>query len=111
TVGMRKVLEKWSRNGPIELEAGFSLAVALAKRRRTKMLQDIQFRDSQVQKCFERNMAEVADRSAQMSQVGALMAVCDMFRLVEGPHSPRVHEAIEHLLAPGLRPILRNWYR
>jgi hypothetical protein len=75
------------------------------------MLQDIQFRDSQVQKCFERNMAEVADRSAQMSQVGALMAVCDMFRLVEGPHSPRVHEAIEHLLAPGLRPILRNWYR
>lgn len=75
------------------------------------MLRDIKFRDSQVRNCYERNFAEVADRSPEMSQVGALIAAHDMFDLLEGPHSPRVHETIEHLLTPGLRPVVRSWYR
>ena len=69
------------------------------------------FTDPQLQKCYDRNLAEAAESSGELRQVGALIAAHDVFRLMEGPHSPRVHEAIEHLLLPALRPVLRNWYR
>ena len=69
------------------------------------------FTDSQLQKCYESNLAEAADLSGELRQVRALMAVYDLFQMLEGPHSSRVHETIEHLLVPGLRPGLRRWYQ
>src|SRR5437870_11212685 len=71
----------------------------------------VNFTDSQLQTCYERNFAEVTDLSPELRQVSALIAAHDLFRLIEGPHSPRVHEAIEHLLLPALRPVLRRWYQ
>jgi hypothetical protein len=35
----------------------------------------------------------------------------DVFQMFEGPHSARVHETMDHLLSPELRPALRDWYR
>ena len=71
----------------------------------------VNFTDSQLQKCYERNFADVTDLSVELRQVSALIAAHDLFRLMEGPHSVRVHEVIEHLLMPGLRPVLRSWYQ
>jgi len=69
------------------------------------------FMDTQLQACFETNFDETGGASNELRQVGALIATHDWFRMLEGSHSPRVHEAIDLLLAPGLRPGLRNWYR
>ena len=69
------------------------------------------FTDSQLQDCYERNFAAVTDLSAELRQVRALIGAHDLFQMLEGPHSSRVHETIEHLLVPGLRPGLRRWYR
>ena len=69
------------------------------------------FDDTQLKACFERNFAEALGASTELREVGALIATHDWFRMIEGAHSSRVHEAIDHLLAPGLRPGLRGWYR
>jgi hypothetical protein len=69
------------------------------------------FTDSQLQKCYESNLAEAADLSGELRQVRALIAVHDLFQMLEGPHSSRVHETIWHLLLPRLRPGLRCWYQ
>ena len=69
------------------------------------------FTEPQLKKCYDRNFAAVTDLSSELRRVGALMAAHDLFRLIEGPHSPRVHETIEHLLLPGLRGELRHWYQ
>ena len=69
------------------------------------------FTDSQLRDCYDRNFAAVTDYSDDLRQVRALITAHDLFRMIEGPHSPRVHETIEHLLLPGLRPLLRSWYQ
>jgi len=69
------------------------------------------FADSQLQKCYERNFAEAGGFSDELRQVRALIAVHDLFQMLEGSHSSRVHETIGHLLVPGLRPGLRRWYQ
>ena len=69
------------------------------------------FTDPQLQDCYDRNFAAVADYSDELRQVRALIAAHDLFRLIEGPHSRRVHEVIEHLLLPRLRLGLRSWYQ
>lgn len=69
------------------------------------------FTDPQLQKCYEKHFAEPCDVSAELRQVRALIAAHDLFQMLEGPHSSRVHEAIWHLLLPKLRPALRRWYR
>lgn len=71
----------------------------------------VSFTDSQLQKCYENNFAEACGFSDELRQVRALIAVHDFFQTLEGPHSSRVHETIEHLLVPGLRPGLRCWYQ
>jgi hypothetical protein len=71
----------------------------------------VNFTDSQLQDCYDRNFAAVTDYSDQLRQVRALTAAHDFFQMLEGPHSPRVHETIEHLLLPWLRPALRSWYQ
>ena len=69
------------------------------------------FRDTQLQKSYDRNLSEANDTSEESRQVRALMATHDLFQMLEGPHSARVHETIEHLLSPQLRPGLRRWYQ
>ena len=71
----------------------------------------VNFTDPQLRDCYDRNFAAVADDSPEVRQVRALIAAHDFFRRVEGPHSWRVHEAIDHLLLPELRPALRFWYQ
>ena len=69
------------------------------------------FTDPQLQKCYESNFTGAGGISDEVRQVRALIAVHDLFQMLEGPHSSRVHEAIEHLLLSGLRPELRRWYQ
>jgi hypothetical protein len=71
----------------------------------------VKFRDPELQECYERKFAAVADLSTELRQVCALIAVHDLFQMLEGPHSARVHETIDHLLLPGLRGGLRRWYQ
>ncbi len=74
-------------------------------------LRIMNFNDNQLQACFERNFAEAKGSSDEARKVGALIATHDLFQMLEGPHSSRVHEAIWLLLLPKLRPGLRAWYR
>ena len=69
------------------------------------------FTDPQLQKCYDSNLIEAADSSGDLRQVRALMATHQVFLMFEGPHSSRVHETIQHLLLPELRPGLRRWYQ
>ena len=69
------------------------------------------FTDPQLQKCYEKEFVEACDVSAKLRQVRALIAAHDLFQMLEGPHSSRVHETIWHLLLPKLRPGLRRWYQ
>lgn len=70
----------------------------------------VNFADTQLQACFERNLAEV-DAADELRQVRALMMTHDWFRMLEGPHSQRVHDAIDILLSRELRSGLQQWYR
>ena len=69
------------------------------------------FRDNQLRVCYEPNLSEMAGCSEPVRHVTALIAAHGFFRMLEGPHSARVHEAIDCLLCPQLRPGLRDWYR
>src|SRR5580765_2386488 len=69
------------------------------------------FRDAQLQKSYERNLREASDASEDLRQVRALLATHDVFQMLEGPHSARVHETIDHLLSPQMRSGLRRWYQ
>jgi hypothetical protein len=69
------------------------------------------FTDSQLQKCYDQNLAMVNDASEPLRQIRALIEVYDWFQMLEGQHSPRVHELIDRLLLPELRVGLREWYQ
>jgi hypothetical protein len=69
------------------------------------------FRDPQLQKRFERGVSLVQGCPADQIPVCALFEARQFFQLAEGDESPRANEAIEHLLAPELRPALRSWYQ
>ncbi|MBI4658738.1 MAG: hypothetical protein HY735_07785 [Verrucomicrobia bacterium] len=69
------------------------------------------FTDPQLQQCYDSNLAKADDSSDEQRQVRALLAAHDLFQMLEGPHSARVHETIEHLLLPALRPGLRRWFQ
>ena len=69
----------------------------------------VNFTDTQLQACFERNLAET-DAADELRQVRALMATHDWFRMLEGTQSQRVHDTIELLLSRELRPDLHRWY-
>lgn len=70
----------------------------------------LNFSDPEVRKCYEKHLAEARERSGELCEVDALLATHDLFVMLEGPHSERVHEAIEHLLSARMRPQLRRWY-
>ena len=69
------------------------------------------FTDAQLQKCYDQNFAEAKDCSEPLRQVHALIGVHDWFQMLEGQHSSRVHEVIDHLLLPEVRGGLRGWYQ
>lgn len=71
----------------------------------------MKFSDAQLQKCYDQNFAEAKDCSESLRQVHALIGVYGWFRMLEGQHSARVHEVIEHLLLPEVRGGLRGWYQ
>ena len=72
---------------------------------------EVNFSDSQLQKSYDLNLAALTGSSKEVRQVCALIAVHDFFQTIEGPHSARVHEIMDRLLAPGMRASLRDWYR
>jgi hypothetical protein len=69
------------------------------------------FRDAQLQRCYDTHLDEANDASEDLRRVSSLIATHDLFQMLEGPHSARVHETMEHLLSPAVRPGLRQWYR
>ena len=71
----------------------------------------MKFTDPQLQKCYESNLTAAGGFSDERHQVSALIAAHDLFQMLEGSHSARVHETIARLLLPELRPGLRGWYQ
>jgi hypothetical protein len=70
------------------------------------------FTDTQLQACFELKLSDqTSGVPANLKEVGALIATHDWFRMTEGAHSSRVHETIECLLSPRLRPGLQGWFQ
>lgn len=69
------------------------------------------FRDAELQKRFERVLSTAQSCPPEQLPVCALLDAWHWFRLLDGEDSPRSSEAIELLLAPELRPALRDWYR
>lgn len=71
----------------------------------------MRFNDPQPQRCYESNLLGAGPSPDELRQVGALPTVHETFVMFEGAHSSRVHETIDHLLLPELRPGLRRWYQ
>ena len=71
----------------------------------------MKFTDAQLQKCYDQNFAGANDCPEPLREVRALIGVHDWFQMLEGQHSTRVHEVIDHLLLPELRVGLRGWYQ
>ena len=69
------------------------------------------FADVQLQRCYNQNFAEANDGSERLREIHALIAVHDLFQLLEGQHSSRVHQVVDQLLLPELRTGLRGWYQ
>ena len=68
------------------------------------------FRDARLQQHCERATAVAAGCPPAQLPVLGLLDAWYWFRVTEGDDSPRVVEAIEHLLSDELRPALRQWY-
>lgn len=69
------------------------------------------FKDTQLQKCYDVQLVAAGETSDELRQVCALIATHDLFMAFEGAHSARVHETIERLLSAPMRPALRRWYQ
>ena len=72
---------------------------------------DMNFTDPELRTCYEASLAEPSSCPAELRSISALIAAHDTFQMLEGPHSARVHEAIQHLLLPRSRAALRLWYK
>src|SRR2546430_594743 len=71
----------------------------------------VNFTDSQLQDCYERNFAAVTDFPPDLRRARPWMGAHVLFQMLEGPPSTRVHETMEHPLVPGLRRGPRRWYQ
>jgi hypothetical protein len=69
------------------------------------------FRDPKLRQHCERAAAVVTGCPPEQLPVLGLLDAWYWFRSVEGEDSPRVGEAMEHLLSAELRPALRQWYQ
>lgn len=70
----------------------------------------VTFQDSQLQQCYDAHFGKIGNSLGDLSQIGALIATYNWFAMLEGTHSTRVHEMIDHLLSMEMRPALRHWY-
>jgi hypothetical protein len=70
----------------------------------------VTFKDLLLQKCYDAHLGKVGTALGELGPVYALMATHNWFAMLEGIHSARVHETIEHLLSTEMRPALRHWY-
>jgi len=70
----------------------------------------MKFKDPQLQRRHEPNVAGTDNDSAELHEVHALIDTHDSFVKLEGIHAARVHETIDRLLSSKLRPALRRWY-
>ena len=70
----------------------------------------MKFKDVQLQHCYERNFVNSTGFPEDLREICALLAVYDYFRMLEGPHSERVHETLQTLISAEARPGLRQWY-
>jgi hypothetical protein len=68
------------------------------------------FQDTQLQQCYDAHLGKVGNSLGDLGPVYALVATYDWFVMLEGTHSARVHETIDHLLSTEMRPALRHWY-
>lgn len=68
------------------------------------------FQDRQLQKCYDAHLAEGGNSLEDLGPIYALIATHDWFVMLEGDHSARVHETMDHLLSDQMRPALRRWY-
>lgn len=66
---------------------------------------------SQLQQHVERVYAVETGLPEDQLPVCGLLDACQWFTLTEGEHSPRVREALTHLLSSELRPSVRRWYQ
>ena len=71
----------------------------------------MKFTDPNLQRHVERATGCVTGLPADQQPVCVLLDAYQWFGVTEGQDSPRVAEALEHLLSPELRPALRSWYR
>ena len=69
------------------------------------------YADTKLQQHVERTAALMTSLPNEQRPVCGLLDACQWFVLTEGEDSPRVAEAMEHLLSAELRPALRSWYR
>jgi hypothetical protein len=69
------------------------------------------FKDAQLQRCYDSNLLGSDDSSSDCDSVRALIVTHDLFLMLEGAHSPRVHEVLAALLLPESRTELRRWYQ
>ena len=67
--------------------------------------------DPKLQQHVERTIALMTSLPDEQRPVCGLLDAHQFFGLTEGEDSPRVAEAVEHLLSAELRPALRSWYR
>ena len=70
----------------------------------------VNFKDTQLQQCYDRNLLEAGDASGDLRQVRALIATHDLFQMLEGAHStksPRDDGASPlDAIAPGAAPMV-----
>jgi hypothetical protein len=71
----------------------------------------VKFTDAQLQRCYDQNFAGANDAPESVREVHALIGVHGWFQMLEGQHSSRVHEVIDHLILPEVRAGLRGWYQ
>ena len=71
----------------------------------------VDFTDRQLQKHYETSLAAAPGDSSELCQVHALISTYDVFHMLEGAHSARVHETLAQLPSPEMRPGLRLWYQ
>src|SRR5438874_10425044 len=69
------------------------------------------YADAKLQQHVERVVALMTSVPEEQRPVFGLLDAYQWFALTEGEDSPRVAEALKHLLSTGLRPALRSWYR
>ena len=71
----------------------------------------MKFNSPELQRHVERVYAVVNGMSDDQKLVCGLMDAHYFFGVTEGVDSPKVREALEHLLSSELRPALCDWYR